>query len=326
VLLAYAKLTLKEQLLGSDVPDDPYLARELMRYFPSRMREAHRASIEAHRLKREIVATGLANSLINRGGPTFITRLADQTGADAALIARAFAAARDVFGLPALNDQIDALDARIGGMDQIGLYLAVQDLLSEALVWFVRHADFAGGLEAVIGRFKSGVDALSAQLPALMPPSLAAEAEGAQRLWMARGVPEGLATRIAFLPFEAAIPDIVLVCERTGRPLGDAAGAWFGLADRFRIGRLDASARAIATSDYYDALALDRARGALAQAHRTLTAESLSHPRGLEGWLSDHARAVERTLSTVGEITGAATLTVARFTVAAGLIGDLVEG
>ena len=44
VLLAYAKLTLYSELLESAVPDDPYLARELARYFPKRLSEQYSGS------------------------------------------------------------------------------------------------------------------------------------------------------------------------------------------------------------------------------------------------------------------------------------------
>ncbi len=99
VLLAYAKLTLYDDLLESAVPDDPYLARELGRYFPKAIAERYPDALEHHRLRREIIATQLANSMINRGGPSLIVRIADQTGAAPAAIASAFAAVRDSYGM-----------------------------------------------------------------------------------------------------------------------------------------------------------------------------------------------------------------------------------
>ncbi|HZD19954.1 MAG TPA: NAD-glutamate dehydrogenase domain-containing protein, partial [Burkholderiales bacterium] len=111
VLLAYAKLSLNHELVQSSVPDDPYLGRELGRYFPAAIAEKFPDAIEQHRLRREIIATQLANSMINRGGPSLVVRIADQTGASAAQIAAAFAAVRDSYGMTALNSEIDALDA-----------------------------------------------------------------------------------------------------------------------------------------------------------------------------------------------------------------------
>ena len=107
VLLAYAKLSLYDDLLESTVPDDPYLGRELGRYFPKEIAERFPDALDHHRLRREIIATQLANSMINRGGPSLIVRIADQTGATPAGIASAFAAVRDSYGMTALNAEID---------------------------------------------------------------------------------------------------------------------------------------------------------------------------------------------------------------------------
>ena len=97
------------------MPDDPYLGKELERYFPAEMRERFPDAIASHRLRREIIATQLANAIINRGGPTIVARLVDQTGADAPTIAAAYAATRDSFGLTELNAAIDALDGKVPG-------------------------------------------------------------------------------------------------------------------------------------------------------------------------------------------------------------------
>src|SRR6202011_3268191 len=125
VLLAYAKLSLNHELLHSQVPDDPYLGRELGRYFPDALAQAFPDALEQHRLRREIIVKQLANSMVNRGGPSLVVRIADQTGAAAAQIAAAFAAVRDSYGMSALNGAIDALDNRVSGTLQLELYGAV---------------------------------------------------------------------------------------------------------------------------------------------------------------------------------------------------------
>ncbi len=115
VLLAYAKLTLYSELLDSPVPDDPYLGREIGRYFPPALAERFPEALQNHRLRREIIATQLANSIINRGGPSLIVRIADQTGATSTAIAQAFAAVRDSYSMTAFNTDIDALDNKVRG-------------------------------------------------------------------------------------------------------------------------------------------------------------------------------------------------------------------
>src|SRR5262249_10120803 len=150
VLLAYAKLALNGDLLESSVPDDPYLGRELGRYFPKTLGDRYPDALEKHRLRREIIVTQLANSMINRGGPSLVVRIGDQTGASVDRIAAAFAAVRDSYGMPALNTEIDSLDAKITGKLQLDLYAAVEDLLLDRLVWFLRNVDLTRGLAAIV--------------------------------------------------------------------------------------------------------------------------------------------------------------------------------
>ena len=219
VLLAYAKLSLYEDLLELAVPDDRYLGRELARYFPQPIGAHFPDALEHHRLRREIIATQLANSMINRGGPSLIVRIADQTGAAPAAIASAFAAVRDSYGLTALNTAIDELDNHIPGKAQLALYAALQDLLLDRIVWFLRNVDLARGLADVVTHYRDGVAAVEAALDAALPEDAARARSSRRQELVEAGVPEELAGRIAGLGALAAAPDIVLVSDRTGKPV-----------------------------------------------------------------------------------------------------------
>ena len=116
VLLAYAKLSLYADLLDSSVPDDPYLGRELGRYFPKAIARELPDALEKHRLRREIIATQLANSMINRGGPSLVVRIADQTGASAGRHRRAPSRrCATATTCRSCNAEIDALDGKVAG-------------------------------------------------------------------------------------------------------------------------------------------------------------------------------------------------------------------
>src|ERR1700691_2556604 len=205
VLLAYGKLTLYEDLLESTVPDDPYRARELVRYFPKEIAARFPDALEHHRLRREIIATHLGNSMINRGGPSLIVRIADQTGASPAAIAAAFAAVRDSYGMSALNGEIDGLDNRIPGSVQIDLYTAVQNLLLDRIVWFQRNVDLSKGLADVVSHYRDGIAAVAACLETALPED-AARARAARRQELVEaGVPAPLAGQLADIsPLTAA--------------------------------------------------------------------------------------------------------------------------
>ncbi|WP_417671180.1 NAD-glutamate dehydrogenase [Roseibium sp.] len=321
VLLAYAKITLYDDLLASTVPDDAYLARELFRYFPEKMAMDYSEEITSHRLRREIIATMLANSMINRGGSTFLTRLIDQTGATASEIAQSFVAVRNSFDMTDLNTEIDRLDNDIDGGIQLELYSAVQDLLLQQVVWFKRNVSFEKGISDVVERFGTGIKDLRVHMRSLVSESQADELDRRARHYVDNNVPESLAGRIGWLPVEAAIPDIVLVAEECEAKLEDTAKAFFEVAGHFRIGAMDALARGLSIADYYDGLALDRARSILAAAHRSLTAQAIA-AGSFSDWLSTHEQSVARTSRSVNEILEG-DLSVSKFSVAASLLAEV---
>ena len=98
VLMAYTKIALTHELVASDVPEDPYLHGELVRYFPGPMRVRFADQMTAHRLRREIVATQVVGDLVDIGGITMFHRLSQETGTTAADVARAHVASRAIFG------------------------------------------------------------------------------------------------------------------------------------------------------------------------------------------------------------------------------------
>ncbi|GGE27513.1 NAD-glutamate dehydrogenase [Agaricicola taiwanensis] len=327
VLIAYAKISLYDDLLLSSVPDDRYLGRELFRYFPTPMQQRFPDAIEGHRLRREIIATMLANSMINRCGPSLLARVADKTGADVAEIAGAFAATRDSYGLADINAAIDALDARISGDLQLQLYTEVQDLLLSRIVWFLRHVDFSGGLEAVVTRFRTGLEEVRENLNVALGKE--AEDDRLSRIGTLEeaGVPRDLAQRIASLPALYAGPDIVLIAERTGKPIAEASATLFAVDAYFGMEELRASALTIQVPDYYERLAFDRALDMIANAQRGIAAEAINHGAGaaaVHTW-SENRPEAPRVRQMVQEICSSG-LTVAKLSVVASLLSDLVKG
>jgi glutamate dehydrogenase len=326
VLLAYAKLSLHHDLLDSSVPDDPYLARELGRYFPPSISSRFPDALERHRLRRDIIATGLANSMINRGGPTLVVRIADLTGASVDRIAAAFAAVRDSFGLTALNTEIEELDDKIAGMAQVAQFAAVQNLLLDRIVWFLRYVDLGRGLAGVVAHYQSGIAAVAEELDRLLPQDATDALAASASMIAADGVPEALARRLAMLPALAAASDAVLIAGRTGKPVGEAAQIYFTAASYFQIDRMVSAAGQIKVADYFDRLALDRALDAIGDAMRRIAAEVAASGSGaaaVASWVTEKAGA-ERVRQAVHEI-AASGLTLSKLSVAASMLGDLAR-
>ncbi|WP_089173192.1 NAD-glutamate dehydrogenase [Bosea sp. AS-1] len=326
VLLAYAKLALHDALLESSVPDDPYLATELVRYFPKALRDAYPEAIASHRLRREIVATQLANAIVNRGGPALVPVLAALTRSEVPAIAAAYAVARDSFDLIGLNSEIDALDATIPGKTQLGLYAAAQELVIDRMGWFLRRgAAKPGTIEQTIAHYAKGVADLSAELNALLPETAAQARLARIAVLTSEGVPEALATRVASLPSLAEATDIVDIAERSKRHIGDVARIHFGVDAFFGLASLKAAAAAVPATDDYERLARERALETLDDAHAQITQEIAASDAGkgsLESWLAERGSDAERIRSTVNAI-AASGLTLPKLMVAAGMLADL---
>jgi len=328
VLLAYAKLVLHGELVTSGVPDDPYLARELSRYFPQTISSRFPDAVAQHRLHRDIISTQLANSMINRGGPALVVRIADQTGASVDRIAAAFAAVRDSFALTALNTAIEELDGKVAGAVQLGLFAAVQNLLLDRIVWFLRNVDLSQGLAGIVDHYRSGIAAVMAGLDEFLPPDAARVRATAAQQMISDGVPEPLARQLASLPVLTSAPDIVLVADRTGRPVARVTAIYFAAVAYFQLDRISGAAADIKLVDYFDRLAFERAVDAIGEAIRRIVAEMTqgggSGNESVAAWVA-RREGVERVRHAVHEI-AASGLTLSKLTVAASMLGDLARG
>ncbi|MFG1375603.1 NAD-glutamate dehydrogenase [Xanthobacter autotrophicus] len=328
VLLAYAKLALDQDLVASNVPDDAYLSGELVNYFPREIKERYPHAIETHRLHREIIATGLSNAIVNQGGPSCLARIADQTGADAPAIARAFAAVRDSYHVPELNAAIDDLDTKVPGAVQLGLYAAVQDLVVGRTIWFLGNVSFADGIAGVVERYRTGIAAVAAVLEESLPEAWRREREARMADLIGHNVPEELARKIAFMPGLAAASDIALIAETTGKSIPSAASTFFAAGRTFAIDDLFMQARSILAPDYYDRLALDRSLAQLETFMRRITelmlVDDVAGEAAVNAFICARHEEVERMRRTVREI-AASGLSLSKLTLAASLLSDLVR-
>ena len=326
VLVSYAKLTAFDEVVASDVPADPALEAELVAYFPSPMRGDYAEEIARHRLRREIIATRLVNRAVNRGGPTLFASMFDRTGAAAPAVARAFAIAHEAFGASALFEAVHALDTKVHGDAQNAAYADLTDALNEGTLWALRYgADGAIGdqvsrLSAATARIE---EAIVPRLPAFMADELAAR-EARHR---EAGIGGELAARLARVPLMPLSLGVLLVAEGADSDFEAAAEAFFRLTETFRIGRIEAAADALPVTDYYDGLALSRARDAIWRARVEMTVDALrtGADEPVRAWVADDAERIDRARAQIIDMVEGGALTVSRMTVAASLLSDLAR-
>ena len=152
MLLAYAKMSLDHELLASDLPDAAELAEDLRGYFPAALRERLAAQIAAHPLRREITATVVTNDLVNRAGITFVHDMRARTGRAAPEVARGYRIVREVFELPPLWAEIEALDNKVPAAVQTEMLLEIAGLVEHAAAWLLRANRLDIGREIAASR------------------------------------------------------------------------------------------------------------------------------------------------------------------------------
>jgi len=251
-------------------------------------------------------------------------RLADETRRTSADVAYAFLAAREVFELPALWQRIDALDGKVKGDIQIGLYQATRELVNAQTLWFLRNGAAQSDLAGTIARHRAGLAALRPALADALPSRRKTQLEAEARRLTEAGIPADLAADIAALDVLGLAPPITGIAEETRSAVPQAARTYLAIGEDLHIAALAAKANAILTPDYYDRLAVAQAVAQLDDAQAAFTREALrGGADGIEAWLAGQGDRLARVKSTLEEIAGDQTCTVSRLLVAAGQLNDL---
>jgi glutamate dehydrogenase len=192
----------------------------------------------------------------------------------------------------------------------------------------LRNADLSKGLAGIVEHYRDGVAAVEAALENALPEQGVAARSARMSELKSAGLPEHLARRFANMPALTAAPDVVLVADRTGRPVADVARTYFAARDFFRLDPIADAARTITAVDYFDRLALDRARESLGEGVRRLTAEMVANGKSgrdaVDGWVAARKDEVERIRSAIHEIASSG-LTLSKLSVAASLLRDMAR-
>ncbi|GAB2575863.1 NAD-glutamate dehydrogenase [Dyella jejuensis] len=286
VLLSYDKIRLYQQLLESDVPEDPYLSKELVRYFPAPLHDKYAAHMQRHRLKREIIATAVTNSTINRMGATFMMRMQEDTGQGPAAIAKAYSAAREILGAREMWAQIEAQDSKVAENTQFDAIMQIWSLLRHITRWLLNRPGGTLDIAANVERYQAAVSELSATVPDALTPAGKADFSTSQEKWEGLGLPTDLALRLAKLPELRAMLDMVEVAQQTGKPIDKVANVFFELGQALDLEWLRGQIEALPVDGHWHAQARGSLLDELNHQHRALATQVLALDTGGKGGVS----------------------------------------
>ncbi|MEX2122322.1 MAG: NAD-glutamate dehydrogenase [Woeseia sp.] len=300
VILSYAKIDLYNGLANSGQTLEDFLTTDPQRYFPPVLRRRYQDLIPGHRLSREILATLIANNIVNRMGPAFVQRVQQDTGADDVTIARAYVVAREITQASEIWRAIEALDNAVPATVQQSMMFEVSRILRHACYWLIDRFGQNLDIVAAVEQLKPGMATIYARVFGIViGPS-----KDRQRLVTAEnvrlGVPEKLARKMAALLLTRGGLDIADLAKACNRDVVETARMYSALSDRLGLVSLHRSVEGLAVEGRWQALARSNLRDEFYRIRRELSA-TLLRTRGkaapetlFENWTRKNATGIRK--------------------------------
>lgn len=293
VLLAYSKMVLYRELLESTLPDEAYFLADLRRYFPTAMQKEFADAIASHPLKREIIATVVTNSMINRAGITFFFSIAEDLGVSARDIACAYTLARDVFSLRDLWKEIEAA-TQVNTSTKVDMYAHINEFLERVTMWLLRNLPLPLDIDNAYKEIAPGVTDIVKNNKVLHSDTTRQAADKLFTQLKEQNVPEALADKISSLEQMSSAFDIISVAHKTHLPVATVGKVYFDLGGRIGLGWLRLCAHRIATVTHWERLAVQSIIGDLYDEQRRLAMTVIEQSRHVEAWAEAHAADLNR--------------------------------
>ncbi len=310
VLVAYAKITLTEDVVASDLPDDAWFAGTLRDYFPPQLVSRYGDVLGDHPLRRELITTCLVNEMVNRGGITFAFRASEETGAAPQQVARAYTVCREVFGLREFVAEVEALDNQISTDAQTALYLAFRRLLDRSVRWFLQARPGTIEVGAEIARFAPVVAELGPRMPELAVGAEYKQLHDEAAAFVRMGIPEAMALRGASLLNEFQLLDITEISAQVNSEPAEVAPIYTTLSERYAVDAMLTRISELGRGDRWQALARAALRYDLYSALEALTVAVVTASPNtpmqptdrIEAWERANSAAVARATQTLEEV------------------------
>lgn len=304
MLLAYCKMYLKQDILNTDVPEDPHFERYLLKAFPKPLREKYLPQMKEHSLRREIVATQLCKSITDRMGINFVDRLQRETGASVAFIIRAFAIAESIFHMEELWEEITSMDYKINPTIQYRMMLQIYYLIRRATRWFLRNSKSTTDIQKVIDTIEPSLTDLIKHLPQLLDSQDKETFDAAIAYLIEQGVPEKLAKNVAACNILFTSLDIVDAAHKYDLNLYEVAKTYYQVGNRLELNWLRELMNGYVVENQWDELAragfrddLDRLQCKLSARVLTMKSKEIKDKKieeRIDFWINRHQFFMDR--------------------------------
>ncbi|MEX2469375.1 MAG: NAD-glutamate dehydrogenase [Pseudohongiellaceae bacterium] len=277
VLTSYMKMYLKSALVSVDFVDDPYLEPWLFSAFPKQLHKRHGDEIRAHPLRREIVATQLANALVNRLGPSYVFRMMDSTKSSVADVVRATVIALDAYAIGEYWSDVEALDYQVSSDIQTEMMVRLIRLVRRVTRWLLRNRRSPGGFAEEVDFFRSDIRRFKRMLPGKLPPDYGRMFEEKLGYLIEHEVPEALALDITRCDFLFPAPSFIEISHATGKNLSRVVETYYAVGEALQLNWLGKTINQLPASNYWQALARETYLDDLAWQQRALTSNIVAN-------------------------------------------------
>ena len=271
VLVSHAKVILKNDLAEAGIAEDPFISRYALQAFPQQLHKPYTERIKKHRLLPELVATQVANNIVNTMGISFAQRLIDSTGVDAGDMARAFIITGQVFNLEQHWQALENLDYRIDPASQLELMADMMRRIRRAARWFLRNRRNHLQPEAAISHFGPAVAEVMNMLPDFLQGDALAEWQERRDRLQGLELPQALVDRLAVPGHLYSGLSVVEAASHTDTSLAHVAGLFYALSDCLELYRFAGYISDLVVDSYWQAMARESYLDDLEQQLRNLT-------------------------------------------------------
>ena len=276
ILISYAKAALKEDLAVDAIADDDYMATAIEGAFPQKIAQLYPQPLYSHRLRREIVATQVANDMVNNMGISFSQRLIESTGAKAGDVAKAYVVARDIYKMEDFIQALQHLDYKISASLQLELMIGIARRVRRATRWFLRNRRSNIVPANEVAFFSPAVSEITAQLPNILKgdsrESWAASADYLRK----QGVPEPLVLQATETSYLYSGLSVAEAARRSGKALEMVTKMYFSLGEYLSLPWFAAQISDLHVETFWQAMARETYMDDLESQLRALTISLIS--------------------------------------------------